>query len=259
LVIFSVCLENIPFFTELVYSTTRVFSFRFTAEEIPEIESSASQLMDYTERLASARRAAPRDDFLSTYLVAADQAGEMSPLEILIQFLFVIVAGSDTTRGALAVQTAQLLQHREQWEAVCRVSRLVPGAVAEALRFEPSVASVSRFVLEDIELDGYVLNAGHFMTLSTMAAMRDEKVFEAADTFDIFRTDRQRWHLVFGGGAHRCLGEALAKTELEEGLAALTARIPPLQLNGEPPEIRGHVSVRRVGAMRVHWSIAELA
>jgi cytochrome P450 len=180
LVIFSVCLENIPFFTELVYSTTRVFSFRFTAEEIPEIESSASQLMDYTERLASARRAAPRDDFLSTYLVAADQAGEMSPLEILIQFLFVIVAGSDTTRGALAVQTAQLLQHREQWEAVCRVSRLVPGAVAEALRFEPSVASVSRFVLEDIELDGYVLNAGHFMTLSTMAAMRDEKVFRGS-------------------------------------------------------------------------------
>jgi len=56
---------------------------------------------------------------------------------------------------------------------------LVPGAVAEALRFAPSLASVSRFVLEDIELDGYVLNAGHFMTLSTMAAMRDEKVFEA--------------------------------------------------------------------------------
>src|ERR1700676_5344236 len=111
--------------------------------------------MDYTERLASARRAAPRDDFLSTYLVAADQAGEMSPLEIVIQHLFVIVAGSDTTRGALAVQTAQLLQHREQWEAV------------------------SRFVLEDIELDGYVLNAGQFMTLSTMSAMRDEKVFEA--------------------------------------------------------------------------------
>jgi len=159
----------------------------------------------------------------------------MSPLEILIQHLFVIVAGSDTTRGALAVQTAQLLQHREQWEAV------------------------SRFVLEDIELGGYVLNAGQFMTLSTMSAMRDEKVFEAPDTFDIFRTDGQRWHLVFGGGAHRCLGEALARTELEEGLAALTARIPPLQLSGEPPETGDTSSVRRVGAMRVHWSIAELA
>jgi cytochrome P450 len=43
-----------------------------------------------------------------------------------------------------------------------------------------------------------------------MSAMRDEKVFEA-DTFDVFRTDRQRWHLLLGGGALRCLGEALAK------------------------------------------------
>ena len=49
----------------------------------------------------------------------------MSPLEILIQFLFVIVAGSDMTRGALAVQTAQLLQHREQREAVCVIIRAV--------------------------------------------------------------------------------------------------------------------------------------
>ena len=62
---------------------------------------------------------------------------------------------------------------------MCRDSRLVRGAVAEAMRFEPSVASVSRFELEDIELDGYVLDAGQFMTLSTMSAMRDEKVFEA--------------------------------------------------------------------------------
>jgi cytochrome P450 family 103 len=245
--------EDIPFFTELVYATTRVFSFRFTAEELPGIENSASQLMEYTKRLAGARRAAPRDDFLSTYLVAADQAGEMSPLEILIQLVFVIIAASDTTRGALSVQTAQLLQHREQWDAVCRDSSLVAGAVAEALRFEPSVASVSRFALDDIELDGYILEAGQFMTLSTMSAMRDEEVFEAPDIFDIFRTDRQRWHLVFGAGAHRCLGEALARAELEEGLAALTARIPKLQLRGEPPDIRGHVSVRRVGAMSVHW------
>jgi cytochrome P450 len=251
--------DDIPFFTELVYATTRVFSFRFTAEELPGIESSARQLMDYTARLASARRAAPRDDFLSHYLAAADRDGGISPLEILIQLLFVIIAGSDTTRGALAVQTAQLLQHRKQWEAVCRDTSLVPGAVAEALRIEPSVASVSRFAIEDIELDGYVLKAGQFMTLSTMSAMRDEEVFEAPDTFDIFRTSRQRWHPVFGAGAHRCLGEALARAELEEGLAALTARIPRLQLRGEPPDIRGHVSVRRVGAMRVHWPIPDAA
>ena len=83
-----------------------------------------------------------------------------------------------------------------------------------------------------------------------MSAMRDERVFRAPDTFDIFRDDRQRWHLVFGGGAHRCLGEALARIKLEAGLAALAARVPRLRLSGPPPEVRGHISVRRIGDMR---------
>ena len=251
-------LEDIPVFTRLVYTTTRVLSFRFTTEEIAEIENAASQLMSYIEQLANARRAAPREDFLSTYLAAADQAGEMSPLEILIQIVLVVSAGSDTTRGALAIQTSLLLQHRKQWDEVCRDSSRVSGAVAEALRFEPSVGSVSRFALKDIDLDGYVIKAGQFMQLSTMSAMRDEQIFQTPDTFDISRADRQRWHLVFGGGAHRCLGEALARIELEEGLAALAARIPQLQLT-EAPEVRGHISVRRVSGMRVHWSIDRTA
>jgi cytochrome P450 len=248
--------EDVPSFTKLVYSASRFLSFRFTADDLPDIQDAASQLLDYIERLAKARRAAPRDDFLSNYLATADRAKEMSPLEVLIQLFLVIGAGSDTSRSALAIQTALLLQHRDQWEAVCRDGRLVPGAVSEALRFEPSVGSVSRFALEDIELGGYVLKAGQFMQLSTMSAMRDEETFRSPDTFDIFRSDRQRWHLVFGGGAHRCLGEALARTELEEGLAALAARIPRLQMSGERLEIQGHVALRRVGAMRVHWSTA---
>ena len=73
--------EDIPFFTRLVYTTTRVLSVG-PAEDLPEIEHAASQLFDYVERLAAARRAAPGDDFLSLYLAAADQAAEMSPLEI---------------------------------------------------------------------------------------------------------------------------------------------------------------------------------
>ncbi len=91
------------------------------------------------------------------------------------------------------------------------------------------------------------------MQLSTMSAMRDETVFRDPDVFDIRRTDQQRWHLVFGAGAHRCLGEALARTELEEGLAALTARVPDLQFSGPAPQVEGHTSIRDVGTMRVRW------
>jgi cytochrome P450 len=70
--------------------------------------------------------------------------------------------------------------------------------------------------------------------------------------FDIRRTDQRRLSPAFGAGAHRCIGEALARVELEESLAALAARIPQLQLD-EAPAIKGHGGIRRVDTMRISW------
>jgi hypothetical protein len=150
---------------------------------------------------------------------------------------------------------ALLLQHREQWDAVCRDPSLIPGAVAETLRFEPSVASVSRVTLEDVELDGHVLPAGQFITLSTMSALRDGTAYEQPDCFNILRKDLPRMHLAFGAGTHRCIGEALAWVELEESLAALAARIPQMQIAGSLPTVRGHFGIRRIDRMHVTWRI----
>jgi cytochrome P450 family 103 len=163
-----------------------------------------------------------------------------------------IIGGTDTTRVAIVAQLALLLQHREQWDAVCRDPALIPGAVAEAMRFDPSVASYIRVTTEDIEVGGAVLPARQFIILSTMSAGRDEQVYAHPDVFDIRRTDQPRLLPIFGAGVHRCIGEALARLELEESLAALAARIPQLQLD-EAPAIKGHSGIRRVGTMRISW------
>lgn len=244
-------LQDIPRFTELAYSASRVFSFSYTPEDIPGMEADMSSLKAYAEELVADRRAGPRDDFLSTFLHDAEQQGELSPAEIIVQVMSLIIGGTDTTRGAMASQLASLLQHRAQWQAVCRDPALVRGAVNEALRYEPSVASTSRLAQEDIDLDGVRLAAGQVVTLALISALRDERVYQDPDVFDINRTDHVRLHPVFGGGPHRCLGEALARAELEEGLAALTARVPELEMVGEPFSLRGHFGIRRVGAMRV--------
>ncbi len=125
------------------------------------MEAAAGELQDYVTELARRRREAPGDDFLSSYLREADQKGELSPLEIIVQIVVLIIGGTDTTRVAMAAQVALLLQHREQWDALCHDPALIPGAVAEALRYEPSVASVSRITTEDIEMDGQILPGGN--------------------------------------------------------------------------------------------------
>jgi len=84
--------------------------------------------------------------------------------------------------------------------------------------------------------------------------MRDPALYSDPDRFNIRRTDHPRRHIVFGGGAHRCLGEVLARAELEEGLAALAQRLPKLQLLGEPLRVFGHAGIRRVSPMKVGWA-----
>jgi cytochrome P450 len=244
--------EDIPSFTKLVYQVSRFFSFSLTPDEIPDIEAAARQLQDYVERTLAERRRAPCDDFLSRFVAAADAASEMSRVEIIFQIVQLIIGGTDTTRVAIVMQVALLLQHREQWMAVCRDPGLIPAAVEEAMRFEPSVASIGRVAAEDIEVGGAIIPAGKFVTLSTMSGMRDERAYDNPDVFNIRRVHQPRLHPVFGGGPHRCIGEALARAELEESLAVLTARIPQLRLD-QAPAIKGHSGIRRLDAMRVSW------
>jgi cytochrome P450 family 103 len=244
---------DVPRFTGWVYQLSRALSASFTHEDVPEIDAAAAHLTAYVSELLASRRAAPRSDFLTSYVVAVEQEGNLSPIETLIQIVTVIVGGSDTTRTAMTMQAALLLQHRDQWDAVCQDTALIPGAVSEALRYEPSVGSIPRFTCQDIEVGGYVVPSDRILSLSTLSAMRDPALYAEPDSFNIRRTDHPRRHLVFGAGVHRCLGEVLAKAELEEGLAALVERLPQLRVAGRPPTMFGHAGIRRVDAMRVSW------
>lgn len=244
---------DIPQFTHHVYNLARSLSSAFSRDDVPELQISAQELSNYVHRLLDERRVNPRVDFLTACMGAVNAANELSPVETIMQIITVILGGSDTTRGAGAIQTSLLLQHRDQWEATCKDPALIPGAVLESMRYEPAVGSFARFTLDEVEIDGWVVPRNRVLSLSTLAAMRDPQVYADPDRFDITRGDHPRRHPIFGAGSHRCLGEALAKAELEEQLAALTQRLPQLQLVGAPPVIRGNGGIRSVRNMRVRW------
>lgn len=244
---------DIPEFTRRIYSLARSLSSSFTQDDVPELQTSAGELSQYVRGLLEARRREPRDDFLTACIGAIDATNELSNVETVMQVITVILGGSDTTRGAGAIQTSLLLQHREQWDAICRDPALIPGAVQESMRYEPAVGSFPRFTLEQIDLDGWIVPRNRVLSLSTLSAMRDPQLYADPDRFDIRRTDHPRRHMIFGAGSHRCLGEALAKAQLEEQLAALTLRMPQLQLVGDPPSVRGNGGIRSVRNMRVRW------
>lgn len=243
--------KDIPYFTELVYSVSRLFYLSNTNQEILEIEASGALLCEYVEKVLADRRRHPRDDFLSAFLSTVDEGNELSPIEITMQIFTMILGGTDTTRVAFAALVGLLLDHPDQWDQICDDPSLAPKAVQESLRYEPGVAAFARVTSEDVDLDGYILPGEHMVLLSTMSAMRDAAAYQDPDVFNIHRTDLPRLHPIFGAGAHRCIGEALARAELEEGLLALTERLPHMQLVGERAKFVGFDGIRRCGQLIV--------
>ena len=245
--------SDLPVFMRWIADTAASLGF-IELERREQIEKSLVEFNAYVEDLLNDRRKTPREDFISNYVRTTASEGQLTDAEIRTQILGLILAGSDTTRGSLCLTLKHLLQHPEQWRAFCAdPDGLKKGVVAEGLRYDPIISGIPRVALQDLEIDGYVVPAGVPIAVSLLSAMRDPEVYADPDRFDITRTDHPRWHPIFGGGAHRCLGEALAKAEMEETLATIARLAPNTQLIGVVPR-PAPGAIRQVGEMRVAFA-----
>jgi len=245
--------SDLPVFMQWIADTAASLGF-IDLSRREQIERSLVEFNAYVAGLLEQRRKEPREDFLSDYVRTTASEGALSEAEIRTQVLGLILAGSDTTRGSLCLTLAHLLKHPEQWRAFCAdPDGLKKGVVAEGLRYDPIVSGIPRVALRDLEVDGYLVPAGTPIAVSLLSALRDPDVYADPDRFDIARTDHPRWHPIFGAGAHRCLGEALAKAEMEETLATIARLAPNTELIGDVPK-PAPGAIRQVGEMRVAFA-----
>ncbi|QPH55663.1 cytochrome P450 [Pontivivens ytuae] len=244
---------DVPHFSQLVYSAMRGLSVRSDAVTA-EASRDMGELGRYVEGLLAERRARPQDDVLSAYIERTAD-GPLDALEVRIQIVTLILAGADTTRLALAATFARLLRNPAQWAAlVADPEGMKAGAAAEGLRYDPVVASLPRVVTTPFELHGRRIREGELVMTVLISALRDPEVYAEPERFDIARTDHPKLHPIFGAGPHRCLGEALARAELEEALAVLARLAPAARLIGPPPELRGFSAVRTLAPLHIAMS-----
>ncbi|MFE7594144.1 cytochrome P450 [Kitasatospora sp. NPDC057512] len=187
------------------------------------------EMLEYLEALAARKREEPRDDILSRLAVRDD----LTPREVASTGFLLLVAGHETTANMISLSTALLLERPEQ---IARLAdpAAVPGAVEELLRHLTIIhTGVLRVALEDVELGGTTVRAGEGVIAMLSTANRDEAVFGGADRLptDELDLDRDaRRHMAFGFGVHQCLGQPLARAELQIALATLFRRLPGLRL-----------------------------
>lgn len=171
-------------------------------------------------------------------LIAALDEGVLSEQETVYILLSVIAAGTDTVTNVLSrIVLMLLLDDRRLWDQVAAAGEITRPVVDELLRrFQQGNGAMLRVAREDVELPSGLVRAGEIVALPLSSSHLDETVFPDPFALRFDRTGPKA--LVFGGGAHYCLGVNLAKTELQIGLTALMRAFPDLHLAVSPHRLR---------------------
>ncbi|WP_437331797.1 cytochrome P450 [Sorangium sp. So ce394] len=234
-----------------IWSNAMLTLTQFTQAEVDEAQA---EFTEYLMGHIAKKRAQPGDDLLSDLIRAADQGEQISEKVLMLTAQGVLVAGHETTSNMIAKMVAMLLSDRKRWERLLAEPSLVRTAVEEALRFDANAGfGLPRFITEDIELSGTKVPRGTTIICNMAAANRDEKAFERADDMVLSRAPNP--HLAFGAGGHSCVGQALARTELQTVLGVLLRRLPSLDLAVAPQDLprREGLLVGGIERLLVRW------
>ncbi|MGE3447536.1 MAG: cytochrome P450 [Microbacteriaceae bacterium] len=199
-----------------------------TAEEMV---AATAELHAYLSELVDAKLENPGDDLLSRLATEQLAVGALSRRDVTDLAVLLLFAGHDTTANMISFGTVALLAHPDQL-AMLRESddpTFVANAVEELLRYlNVTHLGRRRVAKKDIEIAGVVIRAGEGVIIANELGNRDERAFPHPDRLDLGRAARH--HVAFGYGVHQCLGQPLARVELQVVYPTLFRRIPTLRL-----------------------------
>src|SRR5207253_4870424 len=154
--------------------------------------------------------------------------------ELIEQIMLLYIAGHETTVNLIGNGTLALLRNPEQLERLRSDPSLDGNAVEELLRYDPPVQMSRRITLTAVEIGGKTIEDGMFVMCGLASANRDDAHFGPnAEQVDLGRLNAKEY-LSFGGGAHYCLGAALARLEGQVAIGSLVRRFSKIEMAGEP-------------------------
>ena len=222
-----------------------------------QAEAMGSFMALFREEIAERRRA-PRDDILTGLVQAADEgrlreapdSEKLGEDELAFFGPFLVLAGNETTRHAIAHGMLALLERPDELARLREDPSLVATAADEVLRWTSVIRAMRRVAMVDAELGGKQIRKGESVVMVYASANRDAAVFDEPFEFRIDRSPND--HLSLGIGPHYCLGANLARMELQVVLERVVTRLPGLRLEPGSELVAGdHSMVRAVEKMAV--------
>jgi cytochrome P450 len=206
----------------------------------------------YLTKLMEERRDLKSDTDFVSVIVNAEVDGERLPEDVLLGFFRQLMnAGGDTSYHGFSNIMSALFTNPDQLDAIRKDRSLIPQAIEEGLRWGAPVI-VDRASNEDTLLAGVTIEKDSILRVCTPVANREEEIWPEPHKFDIFRA--QKRHFGFGYGAHVCIGQHLARMELQTALNTLLDRLPNVRIDPDKPApvIRG-LTFRGADVVHVKW------
>ncbi|MET7383045.1 cytochrome P450 [Streptomyces sp. NPDC005526] len=196
--------------------------------EAERARTAFTEILTYLHDLIRRKEKQPGDGLVDDLIAHQLAEGALDTHELAMICSLLLVSGHETTSNMIALGTVTLLEHPDQLAMLRADDTLLPGAVEELMRFTSIGDVLMRVAVEDIEIAGQTIRAGDGVAMSTMLMNRDPRAWENPDSFDITRSAGR--HVAFGYGIHQCIGQNLARAEMEIAFRTLFRRIPGLRV-----------------------------
>lgn len=222
-----------------------------TAEQVTE---AYARLSAFLKELLAAKRTNPGDDVV-TRLGEQVDAGDITEQEAADLGALLLFAGHETTANMIALSTITLLENPEQIPRLFGTPEELGNAVEELLRYISVLhGGLRRVATEDLTIGDVTIRAGEGVIVPLSVVNRDPALFTDPDQLALDRSNA-RQHLAFGYGIHQCLGQPLARAELQIVLPEVFRRMPELKLAAPLEEITFKASsmVYGVQELPVTW------
>lgn len=183
----------------------------------------------YIDGEIAARRAQPRDDFMTRLLQTEVDGRRLTDVEARTQLVFLFISGNETTRNLIGNLLFMLASDPALFARLQADHELVPNAVEESLRHDPPVQFLMRECTAAAQVRGEQICPHDKVAFGIASANRDETVFDDPHAFRLDRPD-PRNHLGFGGGPHVCPGATLARLEARVAVTVFLERVAGVRL-----------------------------
>ena len=234
-------------------NSTKGLDSRSTDEEKA---ASIGAMFDYMWELYALKEREPGDDLLSRLIADYVATGELSRETAVMNCVILLQAGHETTAGMISLGTVALLQHPDHLDRLRQTNdpALIANIIEELMRYLTIVHSqVDRVAVEDLTINGQLVRAGDHVLMNLPAGNWDAAFVDNPESFDIDRNPRG--HLGFGFGVHQCIGQNLARVELQIALSTLVRRLPGLRLAVPAEELSfaGEQEIYTIHELPVTW------